>query len=58
MKISIEVKDENKTTIHTVDFEPTESRISSATEKVKTFLKETFIKDKFIKVSKETKESL
>ena len=50
MKLSIEVKGEDGSVIHTVDFEPVEEMISGATESVKTFLKE-----KFVTVTKEEK---
>ena len=50
-KISIEIKGEDGTTIHTVDFEPVEEMISGAVESVKSFLKE-----RIVKVTKEEKE--
>lgn len=50
MKLSIEVKSEDKTTIYSVDLDETEKAIESATDGVKSFLKKTF--------TKETKESL
>lgn len=45
MKFSIEIKDEKKNTVYTVDTTQAERSISDAVTKVDRFLKDTFKKD-------------